>query len=211
MTVLLWCAFFIVIWFVFHCHAVEMIYWWLSGQSGTKTRHQITVPKCSDSSAPAPNCTDTSAPFVLDTSSPLAYTRSDFEERYTNFALRNAFLWQQCSKNGDTWRIVCNICTCTQIWTILSVLTKNKPNPNPITSLKFLELIGKVYSQATRWRKYRLQKYKLWLRIPSFILKLKLACFVVLAYLTTFAVNKFDRIDRCRNRTNFWKGRQTYF
>jgi len=39
-----------------------------------------------------------------------------------------------------------NICTCTQIWTILSVLTKTKPNPtgnsNPITFLKFLELIG---------------------------------------------------------------------
>jgi len=38
-----------------------------------------------------------------------------------------------------------NICTCTQIWTILSVLTKTKPNANPITFLKFLELIGKVY------------------------------------------------------------------
>ena len=36
-----------------------------------------------------------------------------------------------------------NICTCTQIWTILSVLTKTKPNP--ITFLKFLELIGKMY------------------------------------------------------------------
>jgi len=35
-----------------------------------------------------------------------------------------------------------NICTCTQIWTILSVLTKSKPNPNRITFLKFLEFIN---------------------------------------------------------------------
>ena len=36
---------------------------------------------------------------------------------------------------------------CPQIWTILCVLTKTKPNlkPNPITFLKFLELVGKVY------------------------------------------------------------------
>ena len=43
-----------------------------------------------------------------------------------------------------------NICTCTQIWTILSVLTKTKPNPNPNPNpimffFKFLKLIGKVY------------------------------------------------------------------
>jgi len=38
-----------------------------------------------------------------------------------------------------------NIYKCTQIWTILSVLSKTKLNPNPITYLKFLELIGKVY------------------------------------------------------------------
>ena len=36
-----------------------------------------------------------------------------------------------------------NICTYTQMWTILSVLTKTKPDP--ITFSKFLELIGKVY------------------------------------------------------------------
>ena len=38
-----------------------------------------------------------------------------------------------------------NICTCTQIWTLLYVLTitktKPNPNPNPITFFKFLELI----------------------------------------------------------------------
>jgi len=45
-----------------------------------------------------------------------------------------------------------NICTCTQIWTTLSVLTRTKPNSNPITFLKFLEL-----GKCTRRRKYKVQ------------------------------------------------------
>jgi len=51
---------------------------------------------------------------------------------------------------GHMKNSVHNICTCTQIWTILSVLTKTKPNPNPNPNpitffFKFLNLIGKVY------------------------------------------------------------------
>jgi len=50
-------------------------------------------------------------------------------------------------RHEEGYGTVCAICTCIQIWTILSLLTKTKPNTNPnhITFLKFLELTGKVY------------------------------------------------------------------
>jgi len=49
-----------------------------------------------------------------------------------------------------------NVCTCTQIWTILYVLTKTKPNPNPITCSKISRFETKtLFVDVFKWIKWQ--------------------------------------------------------